>query len=167
MDNPLYIVECVRKNGVTYLSVEGHGLTEADEGRALRVAGADRTVNGDYVISKIVPPDAIQFLQPDMLDIPAGKTGGAVAIGDRVAPARPPHVSTQPIPPVPPGVPTHPIAPPPTTPAHPIAPAPPGGAGAPSHPIAPPNVPGAPTHPIVTPPGAQPKGVPNTGQRTR
>jgi len=80
MKNPLYITECVRKDGVTYLTVLGNELTEADEGGTVKVMGVqNETVNGEFPILKIIPPDTIRFLQPNQLDIPAGIRGGAIS----------------------------------------------------------------------------------------
>ena len=91
MSNPLYISDCVRKDGVTFLVVEGHELTEADQDRTLYVTGvSDRSVNGTHRISRVVPPSTIEFLQPGQVDIPAGIRGGAVAIeGEAIPPAHP------------------------------------------------------------------------------
>ena len=92
MSNPLYISDCVRKDGVTFLVVEGHELTEADHGRTLYVTGvSDRSVNGTFRISRIVPPSTIEFLQPGAVDIPAGIRGGAVSIeGEAILPPEQP-----------------------------------------------------------------------------
>jgi hypothetical protein len=85
MNNPLYVSSCSRRGGVTSLSVDGHGLTVEDEGRAIKVVGVPvQNVNGEHQISKVIPPDSIQFLQPNTDDIPAGVTGGAIAIGEPV-----------------------------------------------------------------------------------
>jgi|HubBroStandDraft_2_1064218.scaffolds.fasta_scaffold63065_3 hypothetical protein len=85
MNNPLYVSSCSRRGGVTSLSVDGHGLTAEDEGRAVKVVGvSERTVNGEHQISKVIPPDSIQFLQPGTDDIPAAIVGGAIAIGEPV-----------------------------------------------------------------------------------
>jgi len=85
MSNPLYISSTSRHSGVTSLSVDGHGLTEEDEGRTIKVVGvSDKTVNGEFTITKVIPPDSIQYFQPNESDIPAGITGGAIAIGEPV-----------------------------------------------------------------------------------
>lgn len=91
MNSPLYVSSCVRKGGVTFLTVMGNELTVADEGKTLKVIGiSDKTADGTFTISKIIPPDTIQYLQPNQLDIPNGLIGGAVAIGDTIVPAPPP-----------------------------------------------------------------------------
>jgi hypothetical protein len=96
MKNPLYIASTSRHGGVTSLTIDGHELTAEDEGRAIRVIGVPvQNVNGDHRISKIIPPDSIQFLQPNTDDIPAGVTGGAIAIGEPVPHGGPRHEVTE------------------------------------------------------------------------
>lgn len=79
---PLYIKECFRRSGETFLTVAGHGLTAADEGKSIAVTGvavADVNVTAAR-ITKIIPPDTIRFKQPGKDDIPVGISGGACAI---------------------------------------------------------------------------------------
>ena len=86
MNDPLYIASCSRLGGVTSLSVVGNQLTADDEGRRIKVVGVSvQDVNGEFTISKVIPPDSIQYLQPGTTDIPAAITGGAIAIGEAVA----------------------------------------------------------------------------------
>jgi len=80
MATPLYIAQIHRLNGVTTLTVVGHGLTVADQNRNMTIVGAsDPTVNGTFKIKRIVAPDTIQFDQPNLPSIPSGLVGGAVA----------------------------------------------------------------------------------------
>lgn len=85
MNNPLYISSVSRKGGVAFLSVEGNELTADDEGRTIKIVGvSDKTVNGEFPILKVIPPDTIQVSQPNQLDIPNALVGGAIAIGEVV-----------------------------------------------------------------------------------
>jgi hypothetical protein len=82
MATPLHIAQCVRRNGMTYLVVTGHGLTVANEGQKITIAGvSDASVNVTATIFKVIVPDTIRFRQPGLPDIPNGLVGGAVAIG--------------------------------------------------------------------------------------
>lgn len=79
---PLFIAQCLRRSGVTKLTVVGHGLTAGNVGNKITVVGvANRSVNVVSTISRVIVPDGIEFLQPGTDDIPLGLTGGAVSIG--------------------------------------------------------------------------------------
>jgi hypothetical protein len=79
MANPLYIAQCGRISGRTWLRIVGHGLTGADALRQVTVLGAERSMNGTFTISKVTAPDHIEFLQPGLYDI-APIAGGAVSV---------------------------------------------------------------------------------------
>jgi hypothetical protein len=76
---PLYIANAVRVNGETFLSIAGHGLTAADQGRTITILGnSEPTLNGSFPMSTIIPPDTIRFLQPGLPELD-GMAGGAAA----------------------------------------------------------------------------------------
>ena len=74
------ITECVRKAGITYLTVSGPDPVKAtDKDRLIEIVGvSDHTVNGKHRILAVVPPETIRIAQPGLLDIPAGISGGTV-----------------------------------------------------------------------------------------
>jgi len=80
MANPLYVAQCGRLNGRTWMRIDGHGFLTSDAGKSITVIGvAERTMNGTFKISKFTPPDHLEYLQPGLHDVqPIG--GGAVAI---------------------------------------------------------------------------------------
>ena len=79
---PLYIAGYSRKNGKTYLTVVGHGLTSANNGNKLTIIGcSDPSVNVTTTIDHVILPDTIVFNQSNLFDIPVEKVGGACAIG--------------------------------------------------------------------------------------
>jgi hypothetical protein len=80
MAQPLYISECGRISGRTWLRVVGHGLTGADIPKTVTVVGAERSMNGTFNISRITAPDHIEYRQPGLYDIVGVLTGGAVGI---------------------------------------------------------------------------------------
>ena len=79
---PLYIKELVRKNGKTIAIVVGHGLTVANVGNTISIVGvSDKSCNVITTVSRVIPPDTLEFLQPGLPDINASIAGGAIAIG--------------------------------------------------------------------------------------
>ena len=76
------ITECVRKSGITYLTVAEMTtpLNVADAGRLVDVEGvSENTVNGQHKVLAVILPDTIRIAQPGLQDIPAGITGGSIA----------------------------------------------------------------------------------------
>jgi hypothetical protein len=58
----------------------GHGLTSGDSGRFVTVVGVpEQSMNGTYKLSKIIPPDHIEYPQPGLPDVQP-LVGGAVGI---------------------------------------------------------------------------------------
>jgi hypothetical protein len=76
------ITECVRKSGITYLTVSGMTtpLKVSDAGRLVDIEDvSEKTVNGQHKILAVIVPDTIRIAQPGLQDIPAGIAGGSVA----------------------------------------------------------------------------------------
>jgi hypothetical protein len=82
MAAPLYIAQCGRLSGRSWLRVVGHGLTAGDAAsKSVQVVGvSEQTMNGTFRLSKVIPPDHLEYLQPGLHDIVGGLAGGAVGI---------------------------------------------------------------------------------------
>jgi hypothetical protein len=80
------ILECVRKGGITYLTVDGN-VSEKDVNHEVKIDGvSDLSVNGSHKVLS-VGPGTIRISQPALMDIPAGIKGGTLFFA--TAPAAP------------------------------------------------------------------------------
>lgn len=80
MANPLYVAQCGRLNGRTWMRIDGHGFVAGDAGRIIVVLGVtERTINGTFKISKVVPPDHLEYPQPGLHDVQP-IAGGAISV---------------------------------------------------------------------------------------
>ncbi len=78
----LFVKQCIRRSGVTKLTVSGHGLTAGNIGNKIQILGVlDPSVNVTSTISRVIDGDGIEFLQPGLPDIPTGLSGGAISVG--------------------------------------------------------------------------------------
>ena len=82
--SPLSIRSLLRYNGVTTVRVDGHGFQQGvHTGMTLRIQDApDPSYNGtNFVLSKVVDSNTLQFNQPTQNDIHVELKGGAISVG--------------------------------------------------------------------------------------
>jgi hypothetical protein len=86
-NSPLYISQAFRSNGLSTLVVQNIGNPSpgnlvATVGQKLQVMGvSDPSFNGTFVISQVVNPDTIRYLQPGQHEVRSALVGGAVSVG--------------------------------------------------------------------------------------